>query len=245
MKSFIKKLLQSLLGFDTYLFLFSIYIIKTLRWNKKEGDFLKFLSIIPSEGTVLDIGANIGIMTVHLGRKFPLSTVHAFEPMPDNLRTLQRIIRHFHLNNVVVHDYALGNKPGKIEMVMPVVNKVKMQGLSHIVHESIESFNEGKKETVEVKTLDGIEHQISKSGRIQAIKIDVENFEFFVLEGGKNLIEKHKPVIYTELWENENRNKCFEFIRQLNYRIMVLENGQLVDFESSHHKTQNFFFIPD
>ena len=55
-----------------------------------------------------------------------------------------------------------------------------------------------------LKTLNG------KDKKIGAIKMDVENFEYFVLEGGKELIKKHKPIIYTELWENQNREKCFQ-----------------------------------
>jgi FkbM family methyltransferase len=245
MKSFIKKFLQTLLGFDTYLFLFSIFTIKTLRWNKNEGDFLHFLSIIPHHGTILDIGANIGIMTVHLGRRFPSKVIHAFEPMPDNLKALRRIIRYFHLNNVRIHEYALGDKPGELEMIMPVVDHVKMQGLSHMVHESIDTFNDGEKEMVQVKTLDEIEPEISKSGEITAIKMDVENFEYFVLLGAKEMIKKHKPIIYTELWENKNRKMCFDFILNMNYSIRVIENKKLVDFDEGRHKTQNFFFIPD
>jgi len=244
MKSFIKKSLQTLLGFDTYLFLFSIYIIKTLRWNKNEGDFLHFLSLIPDNGVVLDIGANIGIMTVHLAGKLPSSAIHAIEPMPANLKALRRIVSYYKLKNVSIHDFALGNKKGEVEMVMPVVDDVKMQGLSHVVHESIDDFNEGEKVKVAVKTLDSIEIELSSGKPIRAIKMDVENFEYFVLEGGKSLIAKHNPIIYTELWENENRQHCFDLIKNMNYKIRVLVDGKLVDFEEGKHKTQNFFFIP-
>ena len=245
MKSIIKKTLQSLLGFDTYLFLFSKFVIKTLRWNKNESDFLHFLSLIPENGVVLDIGANIGIMTVHLAQKLPSSTIHAIEPMPANLNTLRKIVDNYNLKNVVIHEFALGNQKGTIEMVMPIVDEVKMQGLSHVVHDSIETFNEGEKVSVAVKTLDDTGLQLSAGKPINAIKMDVENFEYFVLEGGKSMIEKHKPIIYTELWDNENRQKCFDFIRNLNYKIMVLSGKRLVQFDPEKQKTQNFFFIPE
>lgn len=245
MKSFIKKTLQVLLGFDNYLFLFSIFIIKTLRWNKNESDFLYFIAKIPEGGIVLDIGANIGIMSVHLSKKLKSSHIYAFEPVPVNFKALQRIIRFYHLDNVTILNFALGNKKGSLEMIMPVVNKVKMQGLSHVIHESIETFNEGKKINVNVITLDQFEHDLQPDRHITAIKMDVENFEYFVLEGGKELIAKHRPVIYTELWDNENRNKCFELIKQFKYTIQVLINNKLVDYNMDLHTTQNFFFIPE
>ncbi len=58
--------------------------------------------------------------------------------------------------------------------------------------------------------------------------MDVENFEYFVLEGGKELLKKHNPIIYTELWENENREKCFQLIKELDYEIKVLNDNNLV-----------------
>ena len=93
MKQLAKKILQTLLGFDNYLFLFSLYVIYTLRWNRNERDFLYFLEMLPDEGTVLDIGANIGIMTVHFSRRLPQARVLAIEPIPANLKAL-RVSRH-------------------------------------------------------------------------------------------------------------------------------------------------------
>ncbi len=245
MKSVVKKLLQTLFGFDTYLFLFSLFTIYTLRWNKNERDFLHFIKIIPDGGAILDIGANIGIMTVHLSKNFKKSSVYSFEPIPANIKALRRIIRFFNLKNITVFEHALGNEKGTIEMVLPVVDSVKMQGLSHVVHDSIQDFNEGQKFKVEVVKLDDIEAFRKNGFRLNAIKIDVENFEFYVLDGGRNLIEKHRPVIYTELWENENRKKCFDLVKEYNYKIKVVDRGNLVDYNDRKHKTQNFFFIPE
>jgi hypothetical protein len=56
------------LGLDNYLFLFSLFIIKKLRWDKNEKDFIHFLNLLPREGIVLDIGANIGVMSYYLAR---------------------------------------------------------------------------------------------------------------------------------------------------------------------------------
>jgi len=244
MKEQVKKILQKLLGFDRYLFVFSIFIIKTLRWNRNECDFLHFLKHIPPEGIILDVGANIGIMSVWLAKKYPRAQIYSFEPIPHNIKALKRIITHFNLKNVVVVEKALGNENKFVEMVMPIVNEVNMQGLSHVMHESIEVFNEGKKFEVEMIRLDDFAAIRQHDVPITAIKLDVENFESFVLHGAKNIIEQHRPIIYTELWENANREKCFEFMKQFNYRIQFLDNNHLIDFVPSLHKTQNFFFIP-
>ncbi len=244
MKQLIKKILQSILGFDNYLFYFSLYIIYTLKWNKKEGDFLYFLKLIPNNNEiVLDIGANIGIMTTHLSKKLPNSQIYSFEPVPYNIKALKRIVSFFKLNNVKIFEIALGNENGKVEMVMPVLKSVKMQGLSHVIDESIGKFNQGIKFLAPIKKLDSIE-EINKGNRVKAIKIDVENYEYYVLEGGKKIIKRDKPIIYCELWENQNRDKSFSLMKSLDYDIKILNEGKLIEFDKNVHHTQNFFFIP-
>ncbi|MCF8296572.1 MAG: FkbM family methyltransferase [Saprospiraceae bacterium] len=242
MKNIVKKILQTLFGFDNYLFLFALYIIYTLRWNKREKDFLCFLNMLDDEGIVLDIGANIGVMTKYLSRKFPKSKIYSFEPIPHNITALKRIIKYFKLQNVKVCEFALGDENGQIEMIMPIDRKVKLQGLSHIVHKDIEEFNEGEKFHTEIKRLDDFESLKKESLPIKGIKLDVENFEYYVLKGGIDIIKKHKPIIYTELWDNKNRQNCFELLKSFNYSIKILENGELNDFVDQ--KTQNFFFLP-
>jgi FkbM family methyltransferase len=244
MKHLAKKLLQTLLGFDNYLFLFSIYIIYTLRWNRNERDFLHFLGMLPDDGFVLDIGANIGIMTVHLARHLPNAKVFAFEPIPSNIKALRRIISFFDLRNVEIMDFALGNSDGEVEMVMPVLGSLPMQGLSHVLHESIPDLNEGRKYRTIIKKLDSISSLSENGLTLNAIKIDVENFEYFVLAGAERLIKLHRPIIYAELWENENRNKCFSFLQSMNYDVKVLRHGKLEPYKIGLHFTQNFFFIP-
>ncbi|MEW6702255.1 MAG: hypothetical protein AB1298_06005, partial [Bacteroidota bacterium] len=69
MKNKIKCVLQKLLGFRGYLFVFSIFKIFTLKYDKKEGVFLELLNHLSNDSIVLDIGANIGIMTVLLAKK--------------------------------------------------------------------------------------------------------------------------------------------------------------------------------
>ena len=243
MKDAIKLVLQKLFGFSNYLFIFSVFKTRTLKHDKNERDFLYFLKLIPEHSTLLDIGANIGIMTVYLAQKFNTSTVFAFEPMPENIIALKRVIRHFKLNNVTVFETALGDNCGELEMVMPVRNKVKFQGLSHAVHESITDNNEGIRFNVPVQMLDEMPVFKNLKQPLTAIKIDVENFEYFVLKGGEQLLKKYKPLVYAELWDNENRRNCFSLMTAIGYRIKVLQQNVLVDFEAAKHEHQNFFFL--
>jgi ubiquinone/menaquinone biosynthesis C-methylase UbiE len=82
MKNTIQKYLQKILGFNNYLFIFSVFKILTLRFDRKENDFFYFLRLLPENAIVLDIGANIGIMSVHLCKNVKKGMVYAFEPIP-------------------------------------------------------------------------------------------------------------------------------------------------------------------
>ena len=245
MKNAIKFILHKLLGFKNYLFIFSLYKIYTLKNDKNEKDFFHFLKMIPENTIVLDIGANIGIMTVHLARTIRNVLVFSFEPMPNNINAFLRIIKFFKLKNVQLFEMALGNSEGEIEMVMPIISNVRMQGLSHVVHESIPENNEGEKFKVPLKKLDNLIEIMNATKRISAIKIDVENFEFFVLDGAKNLLLKHKPIVYAELWENENRENCFELFKQINYKTFVVAGKKMVEYERKYSHKQNFIFLPN
>lgn len=239
MKKFVQNVLQKVLGFRRYLFVFSLFKIRTLKRDKKEGDFFHFLSMIPRDAKVIDIGANIGIMTALLAKHCDLGIVHAIEPIPENFEALGRICKHFRFTNVRLHQFALGEAEGQLEMVMPEVQNVKMQGLSHVVHESITEFNEGRRYAVPQHRLDFL---VDVVVNVQAIKMDVENFEYFVLKGGEAALRQFKPIIYCELWDNENRANCFALVRDIGYKVMVLHEGKLTAFDPAIHHNQNFFF---
>jgi len=238
MKNFVKYILQNVLGYHHYLLVFSKYKIRTLQKDAKEKDFFAFMDAIEKEGDIMDVGANIGIMTYHLAKRFPNRKVFAVEPMPDNFAILKEIVDTNQLTNVELIPCAVGEKKEIIEMVLPLNGRVKMQGLAHVVHDSIDEWNEGERIEVNCVLLD----EIAKERPIAGIKMDIENFEYFALKGGRGILEKHQPVVYLELWENENRDKCFELLRSLGYNAFVQVNDQLIPFDPLTHKKQNFIF---
>lgn len=244
MKKAIQALLQRILGFDNYLFVFSLFKIKTLRWDgkNKEGDFNFFLGMLHSSDVVLDIGANIGIMTALMAAR--CKYVYAFEPVGANLRALNRVVNFLKLKNVESHQVALGAEEGEVEIKMPVLEGVKMQGLSYVGHDSIEGYK-AEHLVFKVRQTSLDQWPFDSEVRIRAIKMDVENYEQFVLKGSMSLIRKHKPVIYMELWDNENRRNCLKMLTEAGYQVRVLEKDQLITFSPGIHQHHNFFLIPE
>lgn len=224
------------MGYSNYLYVFAVFKIQTLRSDRKENDFFRFLDLLPSDATVADLGANIGIMTYHLSRWCNKGKIVAVEPIPDNFNVLEKIIARYSLKNVKALNIALGNKNEEVEMLVPIQGNAKQQGLSHV----IEVGENEKGETFKVPcfTFD----EIAKEEKIAGIKIDVENYEYPVLTGAIEILKKHKPIIYAELWDNENRKNCFTLLDSLGYKAYVCNKNNLVLFDANIHKKQNFIF---
>jgi FkbM family methyltransferase len=234
LKNALRKSAQQLLGFNRYLFLFSLFNIYRIRIFKAEKAFRFFMRMIPPETNVLDIGANIGINTVILAKTFPKATVHAFEPIKENYETLEKVIRFFNLDNVRVYKTALGDHGGNASMVMPQHKGSKMQGWSRM--KEVGNM-EGENYVVPLQQLD----EVISGLPIGAIKIDVENFEYFVLRGGMEGIKKNKPIIFCELWNDERRQMCFDFLCGMGYSVMIYSDGKLVPHNGED--ALNYFFV--
>lgn len=243
-KKIVQAVLQRLLGFEKYLFVFARTVKITLPWNPNEKDVLHFIKMMPKDAQVIDVGANLGVMTVWAAQSCPEGKVYAFEPIPENYRVLNRMVQSYKLTNVATYNIALGAEEGPIEMKMPVMNGVKMQGLSHVQHPSVDSYDtEFLTYRLFQMKLDNIPDFAER--RISGIKLDVENYEQFVLKGAVALLKRSLPIVYTELWDNENRKAVFELLGELGYVAHVLDKGVVRPFEKSTDSQHNFFFIPE
>jgi FkbM family methyltransferase len=238
MKNKTKYLLQRILGFNTYLKVFSRFKIATLKKDKNEKDFFVFLKLLQDPKHILDLGANIGVMSVHLAECFPDATIHAVEPLKTNMDVLKYSLEKSKVGNVKTYQTALGDYICKLQMVLPKDGETLLHGLSHVVHDSIKEWNEGDFFEVPCTTVDVLFGQLD----VQGIKIDVENFEFFVLKGAELLLKRCKPIVYAELWDNENRQKCFSFMKELGYEVFCVVNDRLTKYNAVID-TQNFMFL--
>lgn len=237
MKRFIQRTLQRVLGFQSYLFAFARFKIHTLALDKNERDFFTFLHLLPDSGSVIDAGANLGVMTYYLSKKSSSLNVHAFEPVPPNLQTLQQVVDRYKLDNVTVHPFGLGKGEEIVTIIMPEENGVRMQGLSHVTEDV--GGKTGETFEVQIKDLDSV---LSESEKVVGIKLDVENHESEVLKGSLKLIRAHHPVIYAELWDNDNRSSCLDILKSEEYEVFQVERGKLVPWVPER-SGQNFLFI--
>lgn len=243
LKDVTKKLLQSVLGFQTYLYYFSLFKINTLHRDPDEQTIFRFIERVPEGSLVLDVGANLGFVTYHLAQIRGCSVL-AFEPIPTNLTVLTRIVAKQHLRNVTILPYALGHENATVRMVMPIENGIPRQGFSHI--KTNDTLEPGYEFTVPVKRLDDLAELTNRAERVGGLKIDAEDYEYFILLGGLKLIKQHRPVICIELWENANRVCALALLATLGYTSYRLYRGGLLEWAEQpfDFADNNFICLP-
>jgi FkbM family methyltransferase len=237
----LRAALQSRLGLPRYLDLFARYKELTLRWSGEGADFLAFVDRLPEDAVALDVGANVGFTTVPLARRVRRGVVHAFEPSPVAYRALERTVVRHALGNVVTHPVAVGCRDGMVEMVTPLDGSARLPALTHVV---TPGDVPGDRFVAECRALDGMA-ELASGPPVRGIKIDVEDHEHEVLAGARRLIAAHRPVLFCELWETENRRLCLALARELGYAVRVRQRGALVPFDPVQHRRLDFYFLPE
>ena len=139
--------------------------------------------------TVLDIGANIGYYTLLFSHLVgPAGRVIAFEPDPNNYALLQRNIADNNCENVTAHQLAVGARKERLKLFQCAGNN----GM-HRAYQSICCGDDFV--SVDAVVLDQF---LAQGPAIDFIKMDIEGFELFALQGMSHLLEKHSPTIFVE-----------------------------------------------
>jgi len=93
--------------------------------------------------------------------------------------------------------------------------------------------------------------EVSSLKALHLIKIDVEGFEFQVLRGLKQTIDRHKPRIIFEYdkgyWQNTGQAiaDCFLFLQQMNYTLyQITQVGCTLLPDSGMVESGNLFCMP-
>ena len=179
------------------------------------------------EGDVaLDIGANIGMVTILMSRLVGGSgRVHAFEPNPSLLPLLRQVIERNQLANVRLHPIALGSREDTLELKIPATNS----GAASFVRGS--GAPEELIARVPVHRLADIANQ-ERIDRVRLIKIDVEGFEAEVFRGAREMLEGVRPdAIIFELNEAIDvpfsEFPVFQLLSSLDYSFLAIPRALL------------------
>lgn len=207
-----------------------LYTHGAFEWNVV--DICYRLALGYSEGCILDIGANIGTVTVPLAKALPQYTIYAYEPQRPVFYQLAGNVAINDLSNVVLNQIGIGSQNKQIEIDLPryeVNGNIGAWSMDEDVRKNNpEAKAGGAKETIQLKTLNGMQFP----SPIRLIKIDVEGMELDVLRGGVNLLKSHKypPLVY-ESWDKQDwfipkAKELQSFVKSLGYN--PVQTGSVV-----------------
>lgn len=177
-----------------------------------EGDEYKIRNMNFGDGDVIvDIGANVGIVSIYLAKKFPNVRIYSFEAHPHTYSNFIKNIDANNVKNIVPYNLAVYSKDDDI---LTITLDIRNTGSSSC-------FKDGGFLTESVKTisLDTIikNNNISK---IKYLKIDCEGAEFDILENSKMVKEITVENIGIEIHSYmKSHGKDVESLKELVKKI--------------------------
>ena len=155
----------------------------------------EFENLVQPNMIFLDIGANLGLYTALANKKMKgTGKIFAFEPQTIAFETLQKTIKINNIKNVIAEQIALSDTAGKGTIYSSPDN-----GGDNRMYLDAEQKFTAEEVNCQIGDKYLFSHNIDK---VDLIKIDTQGYEFFVIEGLKNIIKKsiNTITILTEFW---------------------------------------------
>ncbi|PSO43387.1 hypothetical protein BRC19_00795 [Candidatus Saccharibacteria bacterium QS_5_54_17] len=186
-------------------------VIRTLGKGRfYEPGMLKFIEKLEPEGTIIDVGANIGNHAIYLGAFTDCQKVIAIEPHPGiNQHLTDNVEQNGLASKIDVHHIAVGDKAGKCNIES---NSERYRGTAQVLPDSQGS--------IPIKKLDNL----AQKRKVSVIKIDVEGFEPQVLRGSSNILSRQEPHIFVEAHDRKAKRQIDEILHPLGYKAVKVFN---------------------
>lgn len=208
-------------------------------------------AFLKKDDNFLDVGANIGYISLFAAQRNTNGKVYSFEASPTTYDLLLENIRDNNINNIVPFCVGLGNENTTALIFPDTIEHSK--GSASMIRTNPAS----KGIEVIVKKWDDLpESQLT----FAMLKLDVEGYEMNVLRGASKFLKKENaPAIIVECIadrgnQNYTASELFQFIKSINsYRIFKLEKSaarisKLVEIENEKGLPEHdnlFCFLPN
>ena len=199
----------------------------------------------------LDIGSNIGQELIFAAAIDNKVMSIGFEPLPHLYKQVKESIKinqednknkvasENSFENVFIYNYALGENNDETNIKIPLINI----GGSSLVRSATNTFGDIREEKIKVKNGDialleifnEINNKIleyKKYNKIDIIKIDVEGYEYEVLNGLKETIKRDMPIIILEYSPafyigdySDRGEKILKLMKDLDYKYTVIDGN--------------------
>lgn len=217
------------------------YIGNTIFWRGAHEWHIIFIlkKILKKNNIVLDVGANIGEVTLCCASLVPDGKVYAFEPVSSMYEELQNnILLNAHLKNIQIVKQGMSNAISEA----PIYYDAKEHFNEGVFSIYPENFSNTKfVENIKINTIDNFvnEHKINS---IHLIKIDVEGNELMVLQGAMHTLSKYRPHLIIELSQKNitaakyKPDDIIALLSQSGYKkfFIIKTRGKLSEFKSAN-----------
>jgi len=186
-----------------------------------EISLVRFLIRTLEAGDVFfDIGSSLGLYTA-LGEALG-ATVHSFEPNPKAVAyTKQNAAA-----STTVNSIALAEKSG--EAVLYDISAGNKSGMSSFFPD-IKNSNADSARGIRVTTITLDEYCSREQAIPKVIKMDVMNADFLVLQGAKNLLTAHAPVLALRIYNTpsavERTRASLALLKEHGYDAFSIQDG--------------------
>ena len=186
--------------------------------------------------TFLDVGAAYGVISLPLAQIVgDRGKIYAFEPAKKTRHLLEYLLHSNHLKNITVVPKAISDQPGEAEFVEYSTDNqfawaADTSALASEIPPSQENY---QTYAVEVTTLDEFVKSYNLSP--QAIKIDIEGFEQYALEGAKHCLQSYHPALCIDIHQDVKTKESAlltvePFLKALGYQCEYREHTLFAKF---------------
>jgi FkbM family methyltransferase len=183
-----------------------------------------------SKNIIIDVGANIGAISIPLAISFRDKKFYCIEAHPDIHARLKQNLALNGLDNVHPLQLAASDSDGTLDFYAQVHSE--NMGLSSTQKNAdIKQFNTIKTQCVTLDSLFSAE-----AGSIAAIKIDTQGSELAVLRGANELIKQSSPVVIfeyedqyfsTESERAATKLALVDFFTKHNYQLFAINDSEV------------------
>jgi len=146
----------------------------------------------------LDAGAMEGAYTVLAAALVgPGGVIWSVEPSARERRRLERNLERNGFRHVTVHPVALADSDGKAELKVARDEHSGQNTIGEVVYEQAREI---MRETVEIRRLDSLADEYGLKA-LDVVKMDIEGAEYRALQGAEASIQRFRPVILLEVFD--------------------------------------------
>lgn len=146
----------------------------------------------------LDVGANSGTYSLFMSRV--AEKVYAVEPFPPALAKLRHNLEINHLTNVEVHPVGFGREKGQLPFYAPPTINL---GVGSFSEEFANIWRDpaATRDADQQLPLEIGDHYLQQRGieRVDIVKVDIEGYEKYALQGLRQTLLQSRPCVLMEL----------------------------------------------